>query len=100
MPSNSTVLKFLAVLTSATACAAFAAPFAYVPNEGAGTVSVIDTQTDEVVAEIAAGKKPRGLAAGKDKQWLYVSDQPNNQLQIIDLRQPKLAGSVALGESP
>ena len=31
---------------------ALAAPFAYVPNEGSGTLSVIDTDTDKVVREI------------------------------------------------
>ena len=34
---------------------ALAAPFAYVPNEKSGTVSVIDTATDSVVADIKAG---------------------------------------------
>lgn len=29
-----------------------------------------------------------------------MSDQPNNQLQLIDLRQRKLVGHVDLGESP
>lgn len=38
---------------------ALAAPMAYVPNEKSGTVSVIDTATDTVVAEIKAGSKPR-----------------------------------------
>ena len=28
-----------------------AAPFAYVPNEGSGTISIIDTQTDVVAGE-------------------------------------------------
>ena len=72
----------VAVLTlSALACLSatcLAAPLAYVPNEGSGTVSVIDTSTDKVVKEIKAGKKPRGLAAGKADKFLYVSDQPNN----------------------
>jgi YVTN family beta-propeller protein len=77
-----------------------AAPFAYVPNEGSGTVSVIDIAGDLVVAEIAAGSKPRGLAAGIDHRWLYVSDQPNNRLPLIDLVGRKPAGTVALGESP
>ena len=53
-------------LVFALPLAAFAAPFAYVPNEGSGTVSVIDTATDQVVAEIAAGKKPRGTAVSAD----------------------------------
>ena len=40
-----------------------AAPFAYVPNEESGTISVIDTSTDQVVKEIKVGDKPRGMAA-------------------------------------
>ena len=28
-----------------------AAPFAYVPNEGSGTLSIIDTASDQVVGE-------------------------------------------------
>ncbi len=87
-----------AALTLSFSALACAAPFAYVPNEGSGTVSVIDTATDEVVADIPAGKKPRGLAISGD--WLYVSDQPNNRLQMIDLRKREPGGTIALGESP
>jgi YVTN family beta-propeller protein len=79
---------------------AWAAPFAYVPNEGSGTLSVIDTANDRVVAEIPAGKKPRGTVVSNDGKWAYVSDQPNNQLTVIDLGARALAGTVALGESP
>jgi len=37
------------------------------PNEKSGTVSVIDTASDQVIAEIKAGDKLRGLAAGAHK---------------------------------
>ena len=77
--------------------AACAAPFAYVPNEGSGTLSVIDTATDKVVAEIAAGTKPRGTVVGVDGRRAYVSDQPNNQLVMIDLDLRKVAGTIPLG---
>jgi YVTN family beta-propeller protein len=40
-----------------------AAPFAYVTNNSAaGTVSVIDTATNTVVATIPVGKNPVGVA--------------------------------------
>jgi len=78
---------------------AFAAPFAYVSNEGSGTVSVIDTESDAVVGAIQTGGKPRGAAAGADGR-LYVSDQPGNRLVVIDLKERRLAGSMALGVSP
>ena len=81
-------------------CTMLAAPFAYVPNEKSGTLSVIDTSSDMVVAEIKAGDKPRGLAISMDGKTLYVSDQPNNVLVKIDLEQRAASGVVELGESP
>jgi len=74
-----------------------AAPLAYVPNEGSGTVSVIDTDKDVVIKEIKAGTKPRGIATGKEAKFLYVSDQPHNALLVIDLSKPQVAESIDLG---
>ena len=76
------------------------AALAYVPNEGSATISVIDTFTDQVIAELPGGSKPRGLAVGADRRWLYVSDQPNNRLQLVDLKTRALGSTIALGESP
>ena len=39
----------------AVATLAGAAPFAYVSNEGSGTVSVVDTATDRVTATLRMG---------------------------------------------
>ena len=95
------VPSFLAACTfAASVPLAFAAPFAYVPNEGSSTLSVIDTATDQVVAEIPAGKKPRGTVISLDGRTAYVSDQPNNQLVRIDLVARKQVGTIPLGESP
>ena len=64
MPNLFHRLRQACVLLPALACAyAHAEPFAYVPNEKSGTLSVIDTATDQVVRQIAAGKRPRGIAA-------------------------------------
>jgi len=56
-------LLFTAALAT-TSFSAFSQPFAYVPNEKDGTVSVIDTSTDEVVKRLPAkgqfGKKSSG----------------------------------------
>ena len=53
------------ILPLLAASLALAAPNAYVPNEGSGTVSVIDISTDQVIKTIPAGKKPRGVASRK-----------------------------------
>lgn len=55
------------------AAAALAAPFAYVGNEGSGTISVIDTASDRVVDTLRFGRKPRLRALPSDGKRLFVS---------------------------
>ena len=59
-----------AIAAFAASLALHAAPLAYVPNEGSATVSVIDTSTDRIVATIATGPKPRGVAVSLDGKRL------------------------------
>ncbi len=54
-----TPFRLLGALTLVMPLAALAAPFAYVPNEGSGSLSVIDTATDQVVGEIALPARSR-----------------------------------------
>ena len=77
-----------------------AAPLAYVSNEKSGTISIIDTATDQVLGEIRAGSKPRGAAVSADGRQLYVSDQPANALLLVDLATRNISGRIELGESP
>src|SRR5688500_19952080 len=62
-------------------------PLAYVPNEGSGTISIVDTATDTVTGEIKTGGKPRGLAFSRDGRYIYISDSPTSSLRVIDLAQ-------------
>ena len=80
--------------------AAAAQPFAFVPNEKSGTVSIIDTTKDAVVGEIKAGEKPRGIAVSPDGKTLYVSDQPARALLVIDVAKKAVVEKIQLGESP
>src|SRR5438477_7365001 len=85
---------------SPVALSAWAAPFAYIPNERSGTVSVIDTASDEIVATIKTGGKPRGIAAHPDGRRLYVSDQPSGALLVIDLEKREVSDRIPVGKSP
>ena len=51
-----------------------AAPFAYVANDADSTVSVIDTATNTVVATIAVGSRPSGVAVTPDGKHAYVAN--------------------------
>src|SRR5437879_10827973 len=95
-------LRRLGLLILALACLpqARAAPFAYVPNERSGTVSVIDTANDQVVATIKTGGKPRGIAATPDGRRLYVSDQPSGSLVVVDLATREVSERIPVGKSP
>jgi PQQ-dependent catabolism-associated beta-propeller protein len=54
-------------------CAAEPAGFSvYVTNERSGDLSVIDGQTNAVVATNAVGKRPRGIHASPDGKRIYV----------------------------
>ena len=93
-------LALLGAALALIAGAAAAAPFAYVPNEKSGTISIIDTATDTVSGEIPAGKRPRGIAISPDGKTIYVSDQPTNGVNVIDVAARKVVANIHLGESP
>ena len=88
------------VALTAVAALALAGPTAYVANEKSGTLSIIDTERDEVIGEIRAGSKPRGMAPSRDGKRLYVSDQPANSLLVVDLDARSVTATIDLGESP
>jgi YVTN family beta-propeller protein/cysteine-rich repeat protein len=88
-------LAVLAVVTAAAA--AQAAPFAYIPNAGDNTVSVIDTATDAVVATIPIpGPQPRTAAVSPDGLRVYVGDLGgvSGKIHVIDARTNSVITSV------
>src|SRR4249920_2836135 len=92
--------SFTAAVLVAFASAAVAAPIAYVPNEGSGDVSVIDTATDKVTATLKLAQKARGVAVSGDGTRLYLSDQAANALVVVDIGRRAVITSIPLGESP
>jgi YVTN family beta-propeller protein len=58
----------------------------FVSNEKSGNISVINRQSDKVVAVIETGKGPRGLAAGSRANLfkLYSANYGANSVSVID----------------
>src|SRR5260370_42277215 len=54
---------------------------AYVTNEAANTVSVIDTTTNAVIATIPVGLLPFGVAVTPDGSKVYVTNLASNPEQ-------------------
>ena len=116
-----TVLCALATLSLASACSKHTAHARriYVSNEADGTVSVIDTSAQRVIATIPVGKRPRGLHVSADGHRLYVAlsgsprggpgvdestlpppDRSADGIGVIDLDKLQLVKTIASGQDP
>jgi len=108
------------VLTLATP-QAHAAGRAYVSNEDGASITVLDTQKDEVIVTVAVGKRPRGLKLNRDGSLLYVAvsglpkcppsvpdeecaklerDLQADGIAVIDTATLKLRGLLKSGSDP
>jgi len=99
-----------ATALSVAAAAASAAPFAYVTNAFAPSVSVVDTATQQVTATVAfpAGSVPFAVAVTPDLKKVYVTSMdagstcgPSNAVFVIDAAANTLGASpIAVGCEP
>jgi YVTN family beta-propeller protein len=74
---------------------------AYVANQFAGTVSVIDTRTNEAGAPIKVGEMPSAIAISPDGSRAYVVSQTTNAITTIDTQLNQVVGTpIMVGEQP
>lgn len=92
------LLTLLAALLAATG-AAFATPYAYIAN-GTSSVSVIDTATDTVIADIAVGAGPWGVAVGPGGERAYVTNFYGNSVSVIDGQTLAVVATIPVGPYP
>lgn len=81
------------------ATVASAAPFAYIPNSGDGTVSVIDTATETVVTTIPIpGPSPQSAVVSADGMRVYVGDLGGigGRVHVIDATTNTVMASPAV----
>jgi YVTN family beta-propeller protein len=80
----------------------------FVANANSDTVSVIDTQTDQVVRTIGVkpmddlpfGSAPNALAMSPDGKTLYVANGGNNLLAVVNVDSGRIRGLVPTGWYP
>lgn len=95
------VLPFtLAILSLIATAAANAEPFAYVANFNSQNVSVIDTETNTVVATVPVGVNPTVITFTPDIAFAYVTIQGHSAVSVIDTSTNAVVGSVPVGASP
>ena len=70
-----------------------AGTFAYITNQGADNVSVLDTATGAKVATIPVGHRPAGIAVSRTDARAYVSNPESKEVSIIDRKSTRLNSS-------
>ncbi len=72
----------------------------YVSNEKDNTLSVIDTESYEVVQTIKVGKRPRGIVFSRDYKRLYICASDSDAVQVLDVATGKILHNLPSGEDP
>lgn len=69
----------------------------YWAGMGNGTVSVIDTATNTVIATVNVGSYPRGVAITPDGTKVYVTNSYSDYISVIDTATDTIATNVSVG---
>jgi YVTN family beta-propeller protein len=72
----------------------------YVSNGRAGTVSVLDSHSYELVDTIKVGTRPWGIVISPDGRYLYAANGPSNDVSVVDLQTDKEITRIPAGQSP
>ena len=103
---NGDIASFTAVnngaspVTATISATAVAAGFAYIPNSGDGTVSVVNTTTNKIVAIIPVGSRPYGIILSGDGSTAYVTNQGSGNISVINTQTNKVTHVIRVGAGP
>ena len=67
---------------------------------GEGTVRVIDTATNTIIATIPVGKRPWNMAITPDGRKLHVACGRSNAVAVIDTTTNAKVAEIAVGQLP
>jgi YVTN family beta-propeller protein len=72
----------------------------YVSNGRAGTVSVFDSHSYELLDTIKVGARPWGIGISPDGKFLFAANGPSNDVSVVDLKTNKEVRRIKAGASP
>jgi YVTN family beta-propeller protein len=76
------------------------APRAYVPIWSSGSVSVIDTATNQVTATIGVGTEPVGVAVSPDGTRAYITNSASASVSVINTATNHVTATIGVGGRP
>jgi YVTN family beta-propeller protein len=96
--SRRTAALALSFAASTLPAGALAGPPAFVANHGDGTVSVLDTASNVVVATVTVGSEPAGAAVAPSGARAYVTNQAaTGTVSVIDTAVNGVVATVTVG---
>ena len=72
----------------------------YVSTGRGGTVAIIDSASQKLVAEVPVGTRPWGIALSQDGRWLYTANGPSDDVSVIDTSTLQVVRHIRVGRSP
>ena len=69
-------------------------------NTGSNSVSVINTESNQVVGTIGVHRAPYFISVAPDGRRAYVANSGSNTVSVLDLDKRRELGTAATGESP
>jgi YVTN family beta-propeller protein len=72
----------------------------YVSNGRAGTISVFDSHSYELLDTIKVGARPWGIGVSPPGHFLFAANGPSNDVSVVDLKTNKEVSRIKAGSSP
>jgi YVTN family beta-propeller protein len=72
----------------------------YVTNKGSNTVSVIDSNNNQVNKTISVGSNPIDIAFNPSNNNMYVTNQESNTITVIDSTNNEVTYTIPVGNHP
>lgn len=72
----------------------------FMSNGRAGTISVFDTKSYELLNTIKVGQRPWGIGLSPDGKYLFSANGPSNDVSVVDLSTNLEIMRVKAGSSP
>jgi YVTN family beta-propeller protein len=72
----------------------------FVSNGRAGTISVFDAHSYELLSTIKVGARPWGLGVSPDGKFLFAANGPSNDVSVVDLQTNLEVARIKAGSSP
>jgi len=98
MSSSRTLRGCAALLLIGCAMTARAGNLAWITNQGSHDVSVVDLDSQSVVATVPVGRSPAGVAASTKARRIFVTNPGSNEISAIDIATRQVVASASIGQ--